>query len=355
MNIALVSPVMVPIPPPKYGGIELIVDELAQGLAHRGHQVTVFCAGGSTLSGNNITVVESSPYPLFENPGENREWEERQLLSVLKRQHEFDIIHLHYEPAVCCFDRDGETIDIARRFSVPTVFTFHNTTSIPVYEAYYRQYTDVKNQHFVFISKNQLKPLAFLPNATVIYNGLPIQQFPLGKEKEDVLFFLGRITPAKGILDAITVSELSNIPLNIAARIDDIDREFYDRDVKHRIDGNHIRYIGEIGFSEKVEYLRKARCLLFPIQWEEPFGLVMVEALACGTPVVAFRRGSVPEIIQNGVNGFVINTVEEMVEAVKNVDTLSPRVCRASAEDRFDVGRMVDEYERFFLAIAQKK
>lgn len=348
MKIAIVAPVMVPVPPPKYGGIQLIVAELVEGLAVRGHQVTVFCSGESTISGNNITRVSSSPHSTKNFPEENRGWEERQLREIVRRQAEFDLIHLHYEPAVCGFELNGKEVDFSRMLKVPTVFTFHNSTSIPEHIEYYRENIQLKNHTFVFISKNQRKPLAFVEKYRIIYNGIPIQCFPLETKKENFLLFLGRITPNKGILEAIAVSRNKKIPLTIAASINEKDWSFYEKEVLPQIDGKLIRYVGEADFTGKLEYLKKARCLLFPILWEEPFGLVMIEALACGTPVLAFRRGSVPEIIQDGVNGFIVGNVAKMVQAVGKVDMLSARKCRESVGKKFSVERMVDEYEKLY-------
>ena len=354
MKIAIVSPVMGPIPAKKYGGIELIVDELAHGLAERGHTITVFCSGESTIAGLNITRVETSPYPTREYPDENREWERKQLLEVLKRQHDFDVIHLNYEPTVCRFEINGKIVNLLDSFNVQVVLTFHNTTDIPENIEYYKSTPALHRHTMVFVSENQRRPVAFFPNTQVIYNALPIRDFPMETEKENFLLFLGRINPTKGLLEAIAVSKKTNIPLFIIAKIDPVDRDYYEKEIKSHIDGKLIHYLGEADFAVKVAYLKKACCLLFPILWEEPFGLVMIEALACGTPVVAFRRGSVPEIIQNGVNGFVVDTVDEMIEAVGKTETISAEKCRESVEKCFSVERMVSEYEDLFKKIASK-
>lgn len=358
MKIAIVSPVMVPVPPPKYGGIQLIVAEIAEGLAKRGHQVTVFCSGESTIGGKNITRVASSTHStknFLKNSRENRLWEELQMEEIVRRQKEFDVVHMHYEPAVCKFKNDDKETDFSRLLKVPTVFTFHNSTSVPQMLEYYRGNVPPKNHNFVFISKNQQKPLRFLPNSQVIYNGIPIGLFPMEKNKEDFLLFLGRITPDKGILEAIEVAQKTKKPLTIAASISDKDRKFYKKEIFPKIDGKLIRYVGEADFTGKIEYLKKASCLLFPILWEEPFGLVMIEALACGTPVIAFRRGSVPEIIRDGENGFIVENVGQMAEAVTKTGKISADKCRKSVEKRFSVERMVDEYENVFKRIMKKR
>lgn len=351
MRIAIVSPVMMPVPPIAYGGIQHIVDEVANGLARRGHEVTVFCAGGSTIAGENIVRVESSPYPTADCPERNRDWEKRQFLAVLEREKEFDAIHFHYEPAVFRFEENENLAETYRLFSVPVVFTFHNSTRISEHIDYYRRMSDLGRYTFVFISESQRKPLHFLPNTVVVYNGIPVEKFPLSEQKERYMLFLGRITPTKGILEAIETARQAEMPLIIAARIDSADRAFYEERVKLKIDGRLIRYVGEADFSQKVRYLQRAKCLLVPILWEEPFGLVMVEALACGTPVIAFRRGSVPEIVQDGVNGYIVDTVAEMADSVKRLNVLSPQMCRQSVERRFSTERMVDGYEKIFLSL----
>lgn len=354
MKIAIVSPLMVTVPPKKYGGIELIVDELARGLAQKKHTVVVFCCGGSTIGQEGIYRVETCPYPTSEHIEENRKWELHQILTVLGRQHEFDVIHFNYEPAVLRFDIDGIVVNLLDFFTVPVVLTFHNTTDIQTNVEYYHNTLSLHRHEMIFVSKNQRRPVSFFPNSNVVYNALPIEDFPFESKKENYLLFLGRITPFKGILEAIEVAKKTKIPLVIVAKVDLVDKDFYEKEVRDKIDGKLIRYVGEADFAGKTEYLKRARCLLFPILWEEPFGLVMAEALGCGTPVIAFRRGSVPEIIQNGVNGFIVDTVEEMVEAVKKTETISAEKCRASVDKRFSVKRMVDEYESVFEKIVQK-
>ena len=228
MKIAIVAPVMGPIPPKKYGGIELIVDELAHGLAEHGHQVTVFCSGESKIAGDGITRVETSPYPTREHPDENRDWERKQIEEVLARQYEFDVIHLNYEPKVCRFETDGTFKNLLDSFKVPVALTFHNTTDIVENIAFYQSTPSLYRHTLIFVSSNQRKPVDFFPNTHVIYNALPITDFPLETEKEDYMLFLGRITPPKGLLEAIAVARATNIPLYIVAKIDPVDKEYYE-------------------------------------------------------------------------------------------------------------------------------
>lgn len=355
MNIAIVSPIMVPVPPFKYGGVEQVIAELAHGLAQRGHVITVFCSGESTIEGKGIRRVETSPHPTQNRLDKNRLRETEQLLAVLGRQREFDVIHFNYEPLILRLNIDGTQINLLDFFETPVACTFHNTTDIPENMQYYRASPSLHRHAMVFISENQRSRASFFPNSKVIYNGLPLEKFPVEEQKENYLLFLGRITPVKGILEAIAVAEKTQIPLVIAAKVDPVDRVFYENEVKQKIDGKLVRYVGEVDFGEKIEYLAKARALLFPILWEEPFGLVVIEALACGTPVIAFRRGSVPEIIQDGINGCIVDTVDEMVRAVNKITSISPLRCRKSVEEKFSAGRMISEYEELFQKIAARR
>lgn len=348
MKIAIVTPLLVSIPPKTYGGIENVVHELVHGLAQRGHLVTVFCSGDSTIAGPNIQRIEITNHPTGSAPHENRAAELKQFHTILHRQHAFDVIHFHYEPIVLKQEAIAGGSNFLDEFAHPVVCTFHNITTIPEHIAYYRSARSLDRHQMVFISENQRSHVPFFSNARVIYNGLPLDKFPCQKQKGGYLLFLGRITRSKGILEAITVAEKTGIPLVIAAKIDPVDQTFYEHEVKARIDGEHIRYVGEVSFHEKLIFLGNARALLFPILWEEPFGLVMIEALACGTPVVAFRRGSVPEIIQDGINGYVVDTVDEMADALKRIERILPQYCRRTVEELFSSERMVDAYEALY-------
>ena len=348
MKIAIVAPVMVFVPPKKYGGIELIVDMLAHGLAKRNHSVTVFCAGGSTIAGDGIERVETSPYPTREHPDEHRFWEEKQLRAVLDRQNEFDLIHFNYEPIIFRTVINGKETNLLDQFNKQAALTFHNTTNIQQHIEYYRSHGSLYRHTMIFVSENQRSRVSFFPNARVIYNAIPTEQFRVEDKKENYLLFLGRIMREKGILEAIAVAKKTRIPLIIVAKVDNADEKFYESEVKLLVDGTLIRFVGEVDFSAKVEYLKKARCLLFPVHWEEPFGLVMIEALACGTPVIAFRMGSVPEIIKHGVNGYIVDDVDAMANAVYDTPKISSQACRESVEARFTVDRMVGEYEGLF-------
>jgi glycosyltransferase involved in cell wall biosynthesis len=353
MKIAVVAPVMIPVPPLKYGGIERDVYELACGLAGRGHSVTVFCAQGSTIEGENIERAEC---PIAAAPGRpnNREGEVRQILDVLARQDEFDVINFHYEPKILSIPDGNGEINILDSFTTPVVCSFHNLTDIPENIEYYRSHPSLYRHTATFVSERQRSFVPFFPDSHVIYNGMPIEKFPFERDKENYLLFLGRITPGKGILEAIRAAELSDSPLVIIARIDPADREFYEKEVQPHIDGKKVAYIGEKDFAGKVEYLKRTKCVLFSSLWEESFGLVIVESLACGTPVIAFRKGAAPELIEDKVTGRIVETVEEMAEAVGSIGTIDPAICRASVEEKFHSKRMTDKFEALFDDILRR-
>ena len=349
MKIAIVSPVMIEVPPKKYGGIELMVTNLALGLADRGHKITIFCAGGSSLKHKNIKLVKSTPYPTYDRLNENRRWEAKEILEVLGKQDDFDLIHFFYEPKIFEFPVDGGMLNLLQFFRKPLVVTFSNTTAISENITYYQKNQKEFSQIAkIFISERQRSHLEFLNKAQVIYNGIEVEKYKFEKQKNGYLFFLGRISKDKGILEAIEVAKKTKHKLVIAARISPVDQEFYEQKVKPLIDGKEIKYIGEINFKNKVAWLAGAKALVFPIKWEEPFGLVVTEAFACGTPVLTTRFGSMPEIIKNGYNGFISENIGEMIKQVGELDEIKPANCRSSALE-FSSQKMVADHEKLYL------
>lgn len=352
LKIAEVAPLMVEIPPERYGGIESIVSDLAQGLSDMGHKITVFGAGGSKIAGKNIQLVPCSPFPTTRDLTKNREYELSELYKVIDRQRDFDLIHFHYEPLIGRTLENGKETNLFSKVVVPRVHTFHNTTYIDANIEYYRSHQDMIDAKYVFISKDHQAPLSFLDNSTVIYNGIPIELFTYNDEAEDYLLFAGRITKVKGVIEAIKVAKIAGRKLIILGKVDSTDIEFYEEEVKSLIDGKQIIYLGEVTAEERNHYYGNAKCLLFPISWHEPFGLVLVEAMACGTPVIGFNMGSVSEIIENGKTGYVVSTVQEMAQKVNDIQKIERKDCREKVEKMFSTKRMVEQYEKLYLECA---
>lgn len=347
-RIAEVIPLMNTIPPKKYGGIERIAQELSLGFAKKGYKIGVFCAKGSKLKEVNVDLIESSPFPTIEDLSQNRKFEINEFLKVLSNQSNFDFFHFHFEPIVLNCKVDNIEFNFLNFINKPILITFHNTTHIQEHIDFYKEHKNLWQYNYVFISKNQREPLKFFPNSTVIYNGIDVKRFPFKNEPGDYLLFLGRITDFKGILEAIQIANLVNKKLVIAAKVDPTDEDFYNQKVKPLIDGVKIVYVGEVYFNQKIEYLKNAFCLLFPIKWDEPFGLVLIEAMACGTPVVAFDRGSVNEIVEDGVTGFVVTNVDQAAQAIGKIGQIDRAKCRERVEKHFSLEIMLNTYEQLY-------
>ncbi len=347
-RIAEIIPLMITIPPQKYGGIELIAQELSVGFAKKGYKIGVFCAKGSKLEEVNVELIESSPFPTISDLSQNRKFEISEFLKVLSNQSSFDLFHFHFEPLVLNCKIDDIEFNFLNFINKPILITFHNTTHIQEHIDFYNEHKNLWQYNYVFISENQKEPLNFFPNSTVIYNGIDIKRFPFKKEPGDYLLFLGRCTDFKGILEAIQIANLANKKLVIVAKVDPTDEDFYNQKVKPLIDGVKIVYVGEADFNQKIEYLKNALCLLFPIKWDEPFGLVLTESMACGTPVIAFNRGSVSEIVEDGVTGFVVTNVDQAVKAISKIGQIDRVSCRERVEKHFSLEIMLNAYEQLY-------
>lgn len=347
-RIAEIIPLMTTIPPKKYGGIELIAQELSLGFAKKGYKIGVFCAKGSKLKEVNVDLIECSPFPTIEDLSQNRKFEINEFLKVLSNQSNFDFFHFHFEPIVLNCKVDNIEFNFLNFINKPILITFHNTTHIQEHIDFYKEHKNLWQYNYVFISKNQRESLKFFPNSTIIYNGIDVKRFPFKNEPGDYLLFLGRITDFKGILEAIQIANIVNKKLVIAGKVDPTDENFYTQKVKPLIDGVKIVYAGEVDFNQKIEYLKNAFCLLFPIKWDEPFGLVLIEAMACGTPVVAFDRGSVGEIVEDGVTGFVVNNIDQAAQAIGKIGKIDRAKCRERVEKHFSLEIMLNAYEQLY-------
>ena len=336
MRIGMVSPLEMRVPPLGYGGTELVVGLLTEELVRRGHQVTLFASGDSVTNAKLVSVCPSSLR------GSDRDIGVLTMLNVvscLDRAAEFDVIHNH-----TCL----EGLATAGLVKTPVLTTLHGGLSgdyLLLFEQYKGWYNAIS-----YSAKSLLTSKARF--AGVIYNAIDCASYPFnGGQRGDDLLFLSRISPEKGPHLAIEVARQLEMRLIIAGNVHPRDRDYFESRVAPLVDGDMILYVGEADYHRKRALLSKARCLLAPITWAEPFGLFMAEAMACGTPVIALNRGSAHEVVRHGETGFVVKSLEEMVEAVHRVHQIDPHRCREHVEQNFNVPRMVDGYEQAYERI----
>jgi glycosyltransferase involved in cell wall biosynthesis len=331
MRIAQVAPLHESVPPKLYGGTERVVFWLTEELVRQGHEVTLFASGDSTTSANLIPMC---PEALRLSPTCVDQIAHHVLMieRVFKHAQEFDIFHFH---------TDYLQFPLCRRHNIPHVTTLHGRMDIPDLKPLFETFADVP---VVSISDAQRTPLPWLNWQGTVYHGLPKNEYRLGKGGGGYLAFLGRTSPEKGLDKAIAIAKLSGIPLKIAAKVDRADIKYFESVIKPLLKHPLIEFIGEIGYPEKETFLQNATALLFPICWPEPFGLVTIEAMACGTPVIAYSHGSVPEILEDGVTGYIAQDMRSAIKAVKDLSGFSRERCREVFEERFTATRMADDY-----------
>lgn len=342
MRIAQVSPLEERVPPLAYGGIELVVSLLTDELVRRGHTVTLFASGDSQTLARLKSVY---PHPLRLDPGIQKydPYKLLELSQVYEQAPEFDIIHSHVGYSALPFTKLAKT---------PTIHTLHylRSDTRDLYAHYHKQ-------PYVSISDAQRLTLEGAPlnlnYIRTVYNGIDINGYPFHLQPQDppYLAFLGRLSPEKGPHRAIAVAKQTGWPLKMAGKVDAVDREFFEREIAPQIDGKQIEYLGEADHTVKVELLGKAAATLFPITWHEPFGLVMVESMCAGTPVIGIGLGSVPEVIAHGKSGFVCQTLEEMAFMIPAALKLNRQACREHVLKNFSVARMVDAYEAAYRQV----
>jgi len=337
VRIAQVAPLYESVPPKLYGGTERVVSYLTEELVAEGHDVTLFASGDSRTAARLVSACPRS-LRLDKSVKDQLAHHLVMLEEVFRRTEEFDVMHFHV---------DYLHYPLSRRARQPQLTTLHGRLDLPDLLPLYREFAEMA---LVSISDAQREPLPDARWLGTVHHGLPLDLHAPRETPGRYLAFLGRISPEKRVDRAIEIARRVGMPLRIAAKVDRADRGYFTRDIRPLLDQPFVEYLGEIGEAEKTEFLGNAHALLFPIDWREPFGLVMIESLACGTPVIAWRHGSVSEVLEDGVTGFIVEGLEDAVAAVAKVGSLSRRRCRSVFEERFSARRMVQDY----LAIYQR-
>jgi glycosyltransferase involved in cell wall biosynthesis len=340
MKIAQVAPLYESVPPKYYGGTERVVSYLTEELVRRGHQVTLFASGDSITRAQLVSPCPRS-LRLEEQCIDQLAHHIVLLEHVFQSSSTFDLIHFHI---------DYLHFPLSARQSTPHVTTLHGRLDLPDLVPLYETFPTMP---VVSISESQRTPLPWLNWQGTVLHGVPEDLYTFQETPGTYLAFLGRIAPEKGVDQAIAIAQHVGMPLKIAAKVDWVDREYFRDVVQPLLVQPQVEYVGEVGEGTKDAFLGQAYALLFPIEWPEPFGLVMIEALACGTPVIAYRRGSVPEVLEDGVTGWIVDGLEEARQAVARISTLSRKRCRQVFEKRFSASRMAQDYLRIYGQLVQ--
>jgi glycosyltransferase involved in cell wall biosynthesis len=345
MKIAQIAPLGERVPPKKYGGTERVIHALTEGLVKIGHDVTLFASGDSQTSARLYPVYPKSLREAdFRNPYTAGSIPMLNIGTAYSMQDEFDIIH----------DHNGYlSLPTATLASTPVVMTLHGALT-PENKRLYEGLNNPVNPHFVSISYSQRKPVPNLNFKGNVYHGIEVSEYPFSSADEGYLLFVGRINEEKGVHHAIEVAEFLNVPLIIAAKLDACDTLYFKEYIEPKL-SDKIRWIGEVNSESRNRLMSRALCFLHPVTWREPFGLVLIEAMACGTPVIAFNRGSIPEIVKHGKTGFIAEDAAEMIEYVKRVRTIKRKACRAHIQENFNIGKMVTGYEKIYENILSIK
>jgi glycosyltransferase involved in cell wall biosynthesis len=338
MKIAQVAPLFESVPPKTYGGTERVVSYLTEALMAQGHDVTLFASGDSVTSARLIPVVERS-LRLDPDRPDWMMWHTVMIDRVFEQAAQFDVIHFHI---------DVLHYPLASRCPTPCVTTMHGRLDLkdllPVH-------THFQTHPLVSISDNQRKPLSKANWCATVHHGLPPTLYRFHEEPKDYFAFVGRISPEKRVDRAIEIALACETPLRIAAKVDPADQAYFERQIRPLLDHPLIEFVGEIGDDEKNDFIGQARALLFPIDWPEPFGLVMIEAFACGTPVISYECGSVPEVLQHGVTGYIVNSQAQAIEAARHIERIDRRRCREAFERRFTAGKMASRYVQVYQSL----
>jgi len=336
LRIAQIAPIAERVPPKKYGGTERVVSLLTEGLVKRGHEVTLFSTGDSI---SKAKIAGTSDRALREMKIHDiygcNEFTLMHIGNAYSMQNEFDIIHDHLAPI---------SLPTANMASTPVVCTMHGDFTV-----YNRNlFKMMTNPRIVTISGSQANKIGGINHAGTIYHGVNVKSFPFSSKRGEYLLYVGRICMDKGTHLAIEVSQYTGIPLVIAAKVDFADRKYFKDFIEPELSNGQIRWIGEVDETERNKLMSKALCLLRPVLWDEPFGLTMIEAMACGCPVVAFNRGSVSEIVEDAKTGYVVSTLDEMIDDVYVINRINRRDCRNHVEKNFNAETMVEAHEQLY-------
>ncbi|KKT63269.1 MAG: Glycosyltransferase [Parcubacteria group bacterium GW2011_GWC1_45_13] len=342
LRIAQLAPLWIPIPPRTYGGIELMLSELTEELIKRGYDITLFASGDSKTSAKFVPVTEKAIWldRELKNPHAPVM---RMLKEIFDRFYEFDILHNHFNFFM---------FPLSLRLDCPRFLT---TVHRPVDKHYAEAMKSYHKIKYVAISEDHKRSMeAFgVPVCDVIYNGIDPARYEFNDSPGDYLLYLSRLNREKGVLTAIEVAKAAEQKLIIAGNsAGNAEWSFFLHEIQPHLHDDNISFRGQVNFQEKVELLKNAKALLFPIDRQEPFGLVMIEAMACGTPVIGFRKGSVPEVIEHGKTGFVVGTPEEMIKAIGQLSGINRKICRKAVEEKFSLKQMVDKYEKIYERLA---
>jgi len=335
MKIAQVAPLFESVPPKGYGGTERVVSYLTEELMEQGHEVTLFASGDSVTQAKLVPVIEES----LRLDHQKLDWLAYYTLlldTVFSSFRSFDVIHFHI---------DYLHLPLAKRSKMAYVTTLHGRLDLPELVPLYSRFAGAP---LVSISDSQRSPLPWANWQGTVHHGLPLDLYSFYPDAGDYFAFVGRISPEKRVDRAIEIALRCGMPLYIAAKIDKNEETYFEEAIKPLLNHPLVEYVGEIGEVEKNEFLGKAKALLFPVEWPEPFGLVQIESFACGTPVIAYACGAVPEIMEDGITGFIVNNQQEAFEAALNVETINRRGCRDVFESRFTATHMAEQYVQVY-------
>jgi glycosyltransferase involved in cell wall biosynthesis len=343
LKIAQIAPLWFSVPPKRYGGIERIVSYLTEELTKRGHSVTLFASGDSKTKAKLVSVSKKSLSGL-NIPWHDWWWNNHNYSTAFKKSSSFDIIHSHWTPMGMYFQDLTKT---------PTLHTLHNLPKKS--DIRWEIFRNYKKSNVAFISKKQKQnSVVKFKKSWVAYNGIPVKKFNFKPKPENHLIWIGRISPDKGTDIAIKIAKKARMKLLIAGQLQPKYQDYFDKKINPHL-GSKIKYIGELSQSELASFYGQGKAFIYPIKWQEPFGLVMVEAQACGTPVIAFDKGSVPEVVKHGKTGFVVKNITEAVKAVKKINQIKREDCRKWVEKNFAIEKMVDNYEKVYYKIIKKQ